>query len=500
MIQIHNQIEKLFFNFFDSEFEMSLIKKILFYYNNNFYDVVYIDKKIEIIKNIDLVKNESKKFDLVIIKLNETDIFENIKKILSKNCNDLILIYYNKKYEFQLNFKEIQININIWHQLNAKLKKIFGDKTKFHLIKISDNPRMDPSLFIQNICNDNSDIYHLKTYKKNYFQQFFKKLTTEIKSNFENKTHLSFLRFGDGDFYFLRNIYHGSNSIGARSLTKKLNTDDISFYRKSFWQIKNICIERTHDSNTRLYFELLFSYFDKSKFLRVIFKIIKLLHLNNFMQKLFIFFLSSRKINKLINSNLIHKFLFLLLKKRSKILKRYDLIDNIKNDTFYPFETIYALVSTRWIFTEFKKDIALVGNIEKINLIKKLTKNKFYREYLGIEKFSDYICIPQKGAANDLKVANDIKKQIEKSKAKIFLLGIGSIKIPLLSMLRDNNKIFIDVGCGIDALAGLVSHDRPYFSRWTNYQFKDVPIDKIDVMDQNNPNRFSKKYKMITII
>ena len=118
---------------------------------------------------------------------------------------------------------------------------------------------------------------------------------------------------------------------------------------------------------------------------------------------------------------------------------------------------------------------------------------------MGIEKFADFIEIPQKGAASDLDLSHKLKQRIKESKADIFLLGIGSMKIYLLPLLQDINKIFIDVGCGIDALAGVVSQDRPYFSRWVNFQFENKSFDNIDLMDQNNPMRFAKKYSTVYI-
>ena len=86
-----------------------------------------------------------------------------------------------------------------------------------------------------------------------------------------------------------------------------------------------------------------------------------------------------------------------------------------------------------------------------------------------------------------------------KSEAQIFLIGIGSLKITLLPLLKDIDKIFIDVGAGIDAIAGVISNDRPFFKRWINYQLSDFKLNSIDLMDQNNPNRFSDKYKKIIL-
>ena len=57
--------------------------------------------------------------------------------------------------------------------------------------------------------------------------------------------------------------------------------------------------------------------------------------------------------------------------------------------------------------------------------------------------------------------------------------------MPLLKEYSD--AIFIDVGCGLDALAGIVCQDRPYFADWTDYRLKDYDYKSIDFMDQGNP-------------
>ena len=40
--------------------------------------------------------------------------------------------------------------------------------------------------------------------------------------------------------------------------------------------------------------------------------------------------------------------------------------------------------------------------------------------------------------------------------------------------LEIKNAIYLDIGAGIDALAGLIDPDRPYASSWINYQMKKI--------------------------
>ncbi len=44
-------------------------------------------------------------------------------------------------------------------------------------------------------------------------------------------------------------------------------------------------------------------------------------------------------------------------------------------------------------------------------LIKKISKYEEYRNYLGINKFADYISMPQKGAANNPDLVYELKKR-----------------------------------------------------------------------------------------
>jgi hypothetical protein len=138
----------------------------------------------------------------------------------------------------------------------------------------------------------------------------------------------------------------------------------------------------------------------------------------------------------------------------------------------FPAEYGYALIANKWILKTFSGKIGLIGADAKINLIRNLMKSTQYQEYLEIEKFEDYISLPQKYACDDLKATEKIVgEQLKNSSSKIFLMGMGHVKSGLIHRLKKyTNAVFLDVGSGIDALAGVVDVGRPYYGDWTNYQ------------------------------
>jgi len=151
-----------------------------------------------------------------------------------------------------------------------------------------------------------------------------------------------------------------------------------------------------------------------------------------------------------------------------------------------PFECIYALVSSRKLFkTNYK--IGLIGSYEKMGIIKELMNHKDYREYIGREKFDDYIGIPEKGSANNpVDLSEQIQKQLKKD-VDIYLVGIGIAKLVILPALKEkSSSLFIDIGAGISALAGLISNERPYFADWCNFRLRGFDYSKVDTMDFNH--------------
>jgi len=141
----------------------------------------------------------------------------------------------------------------------------------------------------------------------------------------------------------------------------------------------------------------------------------------------------------------------------------------------FPAEYLYASVANRWFTKERDIEIAVIGGGEKIDLIQKLQKNVKYRKYLGIERDLHTIRIPQKYACDniELTIASTLS-QVRDSKARLFLVGVGHAKSALLPALaKEYPGIFIDIGSGIDALAGVIDIKRPYFGHWQNFQFID---------------------------
>jgi hypothetical protein len=162
----------------------------------------------------------------------------------------------------------------------------------------------------------------------------------------------------------------------------------------------------------------------------------------------------------------------------------------IKRDIDYPAEYGYGLVSNKWLFKKFKGQIGLIGAKEKIDLIKNLMEREEYQNYLGLGQFEDYINFPQKFAADDLDILEEIvKPQLEKSTAKIFLLGIGHAKNGILNKFKSyKSAIYLDIGGGIDMLSGCISTNRPYAAGWTNYRLNNYDYSNIDYMNYNHAN------------
>tara|TARA_R110002051_G_scaffold313385_1_gene389442 strand:- start:617 stop:1474 length:858 start_codon:yes stop_codon:yes gene_type:complete len=160
----------------------------------------------------------------------------------------------------------------------------------------------------------------------------------------------------------------------------------------------------------------------------------------------------------------------------------------------FPAEFGYGLVANKWLLKQFAGRIGLIGGKEKIDLVKKMMEHKEYQEYLGLEKFEDYLHVPQKFACDDIdETEKTIGEQLVNSKSRIFLLGVGHVKSALLHRLKKyKDAIFLDIGSGIDALAGIIDHNRPYMGQWTNYRVKDFNYDSLDILQYdiwNTPHK-----------
>ena len=103
-------------------------------------------------------------------------------------------------------------------------------------------------------------------------------------------------------------------------------------------------------------------------------------------------------------------------------------------------------------------------------------------------KFNDYIYIPQRYACDILEsVKKNVKEQLANSSSDIFLVGIGHVKNGLLHKLKEyKNAIYLDVGCGIDTIAGVIEIDRPFMGNWIKYRLKDFNYSVIDFWKECN--------------
>jgi len=151
----------------------------------------------------------------------------------------------------------------------------------------------------------------------------------------------------------------------------------------------------------------------------------------------------------------------------------------------FPMEFAYSVVANRWITKKFKGRIGIIGGNKKIKLIKKLFEHKEYRDYVGIDGFNDYISVPERFACDNVdNLEREIGKKLENSTSDIFIFGIGISKLALAHRFKKyKNAVYLDVGCGISALAGMTSLERPYFGGWTNFRINDYNYSEIDPID-----------------
>ena len=157
----------------------------------------------------------------------------------------------------------------------------------------------------------------------------------------------------------------------------------------------------------------------------------------------------------------------------------------IKRDIDFPAEYGYGLVTNKWLLQTFSGKIGLIGANTKMNIIENLMEAPQYQEYLGLEKFEDYISLPQKFACDDIYATEHmVGDQLKNSTSKIFLMGMGHVKSGLIHRLKNyTDAVFLDVGASIDALAGIIDIDRPYAGDWINYQIDEMELyDGVDLL------------------
>jgi hypothetical protein len=156
----------------------------------------------------------------------------------------------------------------------------------------------------------------------------------------------------------------------------------------------------------------------------------------------------------------------------------------------FPMDIIYGLIANRWILKTFKNRITLIGGTEKIKLIKKLITKQEYKEYICNDYFLDYIEVPERFSCDNTdELIINIGEKIKNSDADVFLFGIGIAKMDIAWQFKKyKDAVFIDIGCGMSALAGTCGIDRPYFGSWINYRIKGYNYSNVDPMDFNEQN------------
>jgi len=245
------------------------------------------------------------------------------------------------------------------------------------------------------------------------FQEDLTKIRDLLVSLVNQKANVTFYKFGDGDYFFLKRVEHGSAKPGARALSKTYDEINIDEFMEGV--LKNDYIIGDVFPGRRTMFNELFP----------------------------------------------------------------------DRERDFSSDFTHGLVANKWFFKTFKGRIGLIGGREKLELIEKLMLYKKYRDYLGLDKFNDYIYIPQKFAADDVNsLEKSIAEQLKNSSSDIFLLGIGHVKSALLHRLKKYKRaVYVDVGGAIDAIAGIINIRRLHMAKWVNYQLKNYDYSNIDFMN-----------------
>ncbi|MFW9877564.1 MAG: methyltransferase domain-containing protein, partial [Candidatus Thorarchaeota archaeon] len=315
---------------------------------------------------------------------------------------------------------QVLIALIIVSPLNRKVKSFFN-RTKRNYIRDSAYIK-----YYLEKCNRYHEIYNIPGTKnisglnfycnpKIYpsFQKDLTKFKELLVSLVNQKANVTFYKFGDGDYYFLKQLELGSAKPGVRALSKSYEEIDINEFREG--ALKNDYIITEIIPERYLMFKELFP----------------------------------------------------------------------ERERDFPSEYCHGLVANRWFFKTFKGKIGLIGAKEKLEIIKRLMQHIEYKEYLGIDKFNDYIYIPQRFAADDVnKLEKSIAIQLNNSTSDIFLLGIGHVKSALLHRLKKYKEaVYVDVGGAIDAIAGIINIRRLHMAKWVNYQLKNYDYSDIDYMN-----------------
>ena len=250
------------------------------------------------------------------------------------------------------------------------------------------------------------------------FQEGLKSFQVRLTTSVAEPRSETYLKFGDGDYYFLRGIPLGSASPGKRAISKPLSDRALAFYgsqasRADFYLCENL----------------------------------------------------------LPNRAMFHSI--------------------FRRQPDFPAEYTYGLLASRWLTKEFAGSVGLIGSASKVKLVRRLLEFQEYRDYLGLDGFEDYVEIPDLYAADEpTRSSVAVGEQLARATSKIFLVGVGHLKSALFAELGSYRAaVYLDVGSGIDALAGIIDTNRPYMQNWINYQLDSrTPYENLDYLNFNNQN------------
>lgn len=159
-----------------------------------------------------------------------------------------------------------------------------------------------------------------------------------------------------------------------------------------------------------------------------------------------------------------------LMNNRNLFIKEYKMDEKMD----MPLDIIYGLIANKWILSVFSNQIGIIGNSKKLDIIKNLMQFTQYQNFIKNNYFMNYIDIPQRCALEEEKLEEYIYNKIKNNPCKFYLIGAGVSKLKFFHGLKKvkPGAIFIDVGHGIDAIAGIADQERPYFGSWQNYKLK----------------------------
>lgn len=320
----------------------------------------------------------------------------NIERKLSKMLNGLAI-----PHRIQILFLKI-----LYTLLHIKSLRTFNIRQIIHSLTFSNQYKIEGAINL----DGHSCFGTPNTYPD--FQRELEKFKSDIIRLVNEKRCVTFYKFGDGDYFFLKKQPIGSTLPGKRCMSKQYH--EINHQEFVEGVLKNDFITaEIYPENRKMFYELF----------------------------------PERTID-------------------------------------YPAEYGYGLVSNKWFFKKFNGKIGLIGAKEKLQLIEQLLQYDEYKAYLQIDKFNDYIYVPQQFACDDINsVEQMVGEQLKNANSDIFLLGIGHVKSALLHRFKKyKNAVYIDVGSGIDALSGCINIKRPYSGDWTNFRIQDYDYSKIDYL------------------